>query len=59
MVGRVGCVEERDVRILKAIAKDPLAVEKSPDTSWSTPWLFRLQAYWIEYILDEMQREMR
>jgi hypothetical protein len=43
--------------MLNALVKDLLAFEKAPDTRRSTPWLFKLQAYWIEFMLDEMARE--
>jgi hypothetical protein len=46
------------LRMLKALVKDLVALEKSPDTRRPTPWLFRLQAYLIEFMVDDMTREI-
>ena len=35
-----------------------IAFEKAPDTMRLNPWLFKLQAFWIEFMLDEMAREV-
>jgi hypothetical protein len=39
--------------------KDFIPLEESPDTRRSTPWLFRLQAYLIEFMVDGVNRETK
>jgi hypothetical protein len=41
---------------LQALQRDFIALKESPDTRRSTPWLFRLQAYLIEFMAEFMWR---
>jgi hypothetical protein len=42
-------------RRIRALCKTFIALEDSPDTRRSTPWLLRLQAYLIEFMVDEVK----